>query len=239
MQGIETVIATIGGGDSSSADTQKAIIDAAVEAGVKRYVPSEFGGDLSHPLSKPVPIYGARYQVLDYLRSKVEEDAITSTVFLVGAFLEFGLKTEFLGYDFKSKTAIIQDGGNIPVSFSSSRTVARAIIGALTHFEETKNKSIRIHDAVLTQNELLALIEKSSGEKWKVEQVSTLALRDAAIEKLQRGEVDFEVIRNLLLATAYVKDGASTWAVTDNELIGLKTVSVEETVRSVVKSVSN
>lgn len=239
LRGVETVLVTFGTADPSAADTQKALIDAAIEAGVKRYIPSEFAGDLSHPLSKRVPIYGTRYKVLDYLHTKVEEGAITSTVFFAGAFLEFGLQTGFLGYNFKSKTAIIQEDGNIPFSVSSSRTVARAILGALNYFDETKNKLIRIHDGVTTQNELLNLIERISGEKWKVEHVSTQGSRDVAMEKLQRGEVDFEVIRSLILSTVYVKDGAATWVKPDNELIGLRTVRVEETVAKVVKVVSN
>jgi len=67
----------------------KRIIDAAVKAGVRRFVPSEFGSDTSDPHHvKVVPIFASKVAVVDYLRTK-EAEGLTWTALCNGPFFDW------------------------------------------------------------------------------------------------------------------------------------------------------
>ena len=68
---------------------QYAIIDAAVKAGVKRYVPSDFGSDIRNDkAAELLPQYFAeKIKTNRYLREK-EKDGLTWTAFATGPFFE-------------------------------------------------------------------------------------------------------------------------------------------------------
>ncbi|KAI8314352.1 hypothetical protein K4K61_005117 [Colletotrichum sp. SAR11_59] len=50
---------------------QKALVDASVAAGVKRFLPSEFGSSTENPKVQAIPIFGAKLQLQEYLRASV------------------------------------------------------------------------------------------------------------------------------------------------------------------------
>ena len=74
---------------SASAHKQKDFIDAAVKAGVKRFVPSEFGGDTENEKALAIlpQLYGGKKEVVDYLKGK-ENDGLTWSAFVTGPFFE-------------------------------------------------------------------------------------------------------------------------------------------------------
>ena len=57
-------------GGAALGDQQK-FIDAAIAAGVKRFVPTEFGSNTHNPkLLELVPVFHAKKGAVDYLKSK-------------------------------------------------------------------------------------------------------------------------------------------------------------------------
>lgn len=65
------------------------IIDAAIEAGVKRFIPSEYGINYSLPAARALnPVFGAKGEVLDYLKTK-EVEGLTWTVIPTGLWLDW------------------------------------------------------------------------------------------------------------------------------------------------------
>jgi len=80
------VISTI---QTASAGLQKGIIDAAVKAGVKRFVPSEFGSDTENEKALEIlPQYFAgKRGAVEYLKTK-EKDGLTWSAFVTGPFFE-------------------------------------------------------------------------------------------------------------------------------------------------------
>lgn len=68
FRGQEAVISVVG---ATALADQKVYIDAAIEAGVKRFLPSEFGIDtLSDAGRALVPVLDTKVDVLDYLKEK-------------------------------------------------------------------------------------------------------------------------------------------------------------------------
>jgi hypothetical protein len=67
----------------------KTLVDAAVKAGVKRLLPSEYGVDTSNDAAfKLVPPALVKREILDYVRSK-EESGLTWTSLITSAFFDW------------------------------------------------------------------------------------------------------------------------------------------------------
>ena len=86
LKGQDAVISTIATG---SAELQKKLIDASVQAGVKRFVPSEFGSDVRNENGlKLIPQYfKGKVDTVEYLKLK-ESQGLTWTTFVTGSFFE-------------------------------------------------------------------------------------------------------------------------------------------------------
>lgn len=61
---------------------QKTVIDAAVAAGISRFVPSEFGFDLSTPFNSVQPSYKGKVAIETYLKEKAAENPKFSYTFI-------------------------------------------------------------------------------------------------------------------------------------------------------------
>jgi uncharacterized protein YbjT (DUF2867 family) len=86
FDGQDAVISIVG--NAGFADQTK-IIDAAVAAGVKRFVPSEFGSDTDNSdVRAIVPIFNGKKQVVDYLKGK-ESDTFSWTALITGPFFDW------------------------------------------------------------------------------------------------------------------------------------------------------
>ena len=85
FKGQDAVISTIA---TVSAAQQKAIIDTAIKAGVKRFVPSEFGSDtLNEKAMAILPQYfKGKLETVEYLKGK--EGLLAWTAFVTGPFFE-------------------------------------------------------------------------------------------------------------------------------------------------------
>jgi hypothetical protein len=85
LKGQDAVVSTISG---TAIEAQKKVIDAAIAAGVKRYIPSEFGSDTTNPLAlEYFPGWAQKVEVRKYLESK--QDQIEWTVILTGLFFDW------------------------------------------------------------------------------------------------------------------------------------------------------
>lgn len=86
FRGQDAVISTI---SRFNAAQQNAIVDAAIKAGVKRFVPSNFGIDseVERAVSAFPMLSEGKRDIVRYLRSK-EREGMTWTAFVTGVFLD-------------------------------------------------------------------------------------------------------------------------------------------------------
>lgn len=76
FKGQDAVISVVGMGGFTE---QKKFIDAAVAAGVKRFIPSEFSANtLSPAVLKLLPVFSQKKEILEYLKTK-ESSGLTWT----------------------------------------------------------------------------------------------------------------------------------------------------------------
>jgi len=86
FQGQDAVISCLG---FEGKVTEKTIIDAAIEAGVKRFLPSEYGIDNTNSVSRELsPVFKRKADILEYLKSK-EATGLTWTAVPTGMWLDW------------------------------------------------------------------------------------------------------------------------------------------------------
>lgn len=228
LKGQDVVFSIVGG---SALGDQKPIIDAAIAAGVKRFFPSEYGSNVPDPRVRAiVPVFEAKKGAVDYLKSK--EDVIEWTSLITGPFFDWGLKVGFvLGLNRKDKKATIINSGNTTFTSSTFPQIGRALIASLEHASETKNQYVTISSFAKTEKEILAAVEKVTGDKYEVTDVKSDDLIAQGRGKLQKG--DFSGIADLIKAVAFGELGdlrSELW----NEKLGLPEEDFEEVVKGVV-----
>jgi hypothetical protein len=200
FKGQDAVISIVG--NAGFADQTK-IIDAAVSAGVKRFVPSEFGSDTDNSEVRAiVPIFNGKKQVIDYLKTK-ESDTFTWTALITGPFFDWGLKVGFLGFNLKDKTATIWDSGDAPFSTTNLSTIGLSLVNLLapSNLAESANKYVYVASHTVSQNQILKGFEKVTGSSWSITKKSSKEDITTGHEKLKSH--DYSVIGSLIQAAAF------------------------------------
>jgi uncharacterized protein YbjT (DUF2867 family) len=229
FKGQDVVVSLIAG---AVLGDQNKLIDAAIAAGVQRFLPSEFGSDTADQrVIAAVPISAAKAGTVAYLKSK--ESQLTWTSIVTGPFFDWGFKIGFHGLNGADKTATIFDGGNGRFSATNLHTIALAVIKSLEKPEVTKNTYVYVSGIDTTQNEILAAAEKITGAKWTVTNASTKEHAAAGNAKIAKG--DYYGILNLLQAVTFGAEeelgllkSAPEW----NEKLGLPSDDLEKTTRA-------
>ncbi|KAI1638368.1 hypothetical protein F4809DRAFT_600540 [Biscogniauxia mediterranea] len=235
LEGQDAVVSTIA---TVAIGGQYPLVDAAVAAKVKRFIPSEFGvntrilGDL--PIGK---ILQGKIKTLDYIDAKSKENPdFTWTGISTGLFFDWGLLHGSVGYDKKTRTATIYDSGNEPVQVSNLPFIGRAVAAILSNPSKTANKYLTIASFNPTQNEILDILEKETGEKWKVTHATTAEAEKVGVEKLGRG--DFSSFLDLLRARIF-RDGAGLAVKGESNaatLVGLQEEDLSATLKEWLKN---
>ena len=166
LTGQDIVISTVGG-EAIINNLDKILIEAALEAGVKWFIPSEYGFDLDNSAAASIPVNIPLIENITLL--KQHQSRLAHTFISTGAFLDWGFDNGFLCFDIPNRTATLYDEGKYLVSGTLLKHLGKAIVAILHHPELTLNKRIYIVDATFTQQEVLTLLEKYTNTKWIVE----------------------------------------------------------------------
>lgn len=165
--GHDLIISTMYGGD---VDMQKCIIQAAIIAGVKRFIPHEFGHDtLNKDIQKRMPIYSSRFQVLDYLQKKASQ---TPTLEWVGIATGYTLDTNLisgtLGFDMEWHSATVHGIGTEPFAICSLKRVGQVVVRVARQWDTVKGHYLYASGTITSANEILRAAEKATGREWTV-----------------------------------------------------------------------
>ncbi|KAL4997416.1 hypothetical protein BDV10DRAFT_201877 [Aspergillus recurvatus] len=222
--GHDIVISTL---SPSAIPLQKPVVDAAIAVGVKRFIPAEFGAMTSDPVGRELPFHKHAVEIHEYLKEKADAGLIEYTVFGVGVFMEM-LFTTPLAVDIEHREARLFDGGSHPFSTSRLETVARAVVASLYKPDETRNRVVRVHDAVLTQGKLLDMAKMwTSGLQWKNVDVDAQGEIDGLLMQLENG-FDPLLVSGLFAAALMSGKYGGEYKEVDNELLGLGFMSEKE-----------
>ncbi|KAK3716653.1 hypothetical protein LTR37_006283 [Vermiconidia calcicola] len=198
LRGQDVVISTIA--MFGQAEHYK-LIDAAVEAGVERFIPSEWGMDNSDPKNQELcPIFKGKSEVETYLRSK-ESERFSWTAVATGIWLEWVLNVGFLDiFPIKHEVKYWQDGSHRP-SLTTRAYGAQATLQLLKHPDVAKNQRVFLCPVEGSQREVVAELEKQQRVKYSVSHVDTESIVRGAQTKW---ESDRDVIAAYKLVAAGV-----------------------------------
>jgi putative NADH-flavin reductase len=228
FQNIDVIISAI---SMMGMHEQYKFIDAALEAKVKRYFPTEFGLDeLPDWLTELRPMFRTKHDVRDYLIAR-EGQGLEWTVIVCNGFFEMGVKSGFFQLDWETKKATLIDGGSTKWVTTTLDTVALATVKAIEKAEQTRNKVLLIQDFRTSQREMLDAIQKKTGP-WEVVDVKYEDYLEQAKQQVRSG--DDSALPKLTWCTVVTGsewEGRKEFA---NNLLELPTKTFEEAMRSVL-----
>ncbi|KAM5527850.1 isoflavone reductase family protein [Fusarium oxysporum f. sp. phaseoli] len=205
------------------------LIDAAVSAGVYRIIPSEFSSDPMNSKARSLPPFQGKAKVLEYIQKLADTGKITWTAISNHAFLDWGLRMSFLGIDLQNKNVEYLKPGTTIIPMTTLKPVGTAVANALIKGENTKNRICYICSTQKTQKDLAELSKQALGEEgWKSMNVDTEDAFNKAMAKLQAGQVDMQVIGDIIRFSISTPGYIDRLEKTDNDLLGVKTMSDEE-----------
>ncbi|KFA54226.1 hypothetical protein S40293_08160 [Stachybotrys chartarum IBT 40293] len=230
MKGQDVVICMVA---ISATSGQQILVDAAIAAGVKRFLPSEFGPPSRderfvalHPALPP------KVATVDYLRSK--ESRISWSALIPGAFFDWGMKLGVFGFDIHARTATLIDGGTAVFTASTLPTIAKATLAILEHADGTENQYVYTSSFHICQKDILEVVEKIEGKKWIVKHITSEELIAQGNKRLAEG--DDMGATDLVGGGALGKEAlgdSRPWGLWDEKL-GLPKVDLEQAVRDVL-----
>ncbi|KAL6803522.1 hypothetical protein J3E68DRAFT_446152 [Trichoderma sp. SZMC 28012] len=233
LQGHDALVSTI---SPAAVGDQKTIIDAAVAAKVRRFLPSEFGVDTRRTEEKSLGwILANKLIVTDYLAEVAKKNPWFSwTGLAVGLFFDWGIKTQFLlGINAKDKTGTIVDSGNKPYAATHVSFIGEAVAAILKKPEETANKYLSIYSFAITQNEVLKIFEEEAGSKFQITQLKGSDLIKAATDSVAKGDYGNSVVP-FVQYTFLADDSKDPVDIgkNDAELLGIKdNLSLRESIK--------
>ena len=233
LEGQDAVICALGIGTDAFVHNQ--LIDAAVAAKVKRFIPSEFSLNIINTHTRRLPIFENKLKVMKHLEESALRSGITYTYVINSIFLEWGLDNNLI-LDMSQYKPTIFGSGDEPFSTTRMDTAAKAVVGVLDHYAKTENRAVYIHDAVVTQNKLLAIAKKyTPGNVWKPVYVDLAAMKVESDAKIKEGDCETSTLYSYILI-ALLHEGYGGWLKqTDNHLFGIQEMTEEE-VEEVVRA---
>ncbi|KAL6697006.1 hypothetical protein J3F84DRAFT_394497 [Trichoderma pleuroticola] len=233
LQGHDALVSTI---SPAAVGDQRTIIDAAVAAKVRRFIPSEYGADTRRTEEKSLGwILTNKANVTDYLSEVAKKNPWFSwTGLAVGLFFDWGIKTQFfLGINAKDKTGTIFDSGNKPYAATHVSFIVEAITAILKKPEETANKYLSLFSFAITQNEVLKIFEEETGSKFQITHRKGSDLIKAANDSVAKGDYYNSVVP--YVQYTFLADESQhpvDIAKNDAELLGIKdNLSLRESIK--------
>jgi nucleoside-diphosphate-sugar epimerase len=212
------------------------LVEAASKAGVKRFIPADFGScDAASPNARRLL---KLYRDKDLVRHKCEEIAAANpdfswTALVCGHFFDFGVHDGLLHLDLEKKTADILDDGTVKASASTLRRVAQGTIAALRRPEQTRNRTLYIQSFNKTQLEVVEAIERVTGVPWTRRTIDSKAYVEEASRKLE-AEYSKHVMEEIVFVLGALE---ADWTKEEGfamELLGLEDENLDEVLAEVV-----
>ena len=159
LKGQDAIVVAFAG---SNDDLQIRYADATAAAGVKRFIPPDFGScDSSSPRAlELVPLYRAKQKVRRHLQQLASQGKLSWTSLVCGHFFDWGLTTGFLQYDLEARKALIFDGGDIKFSATTTERIALATVRVLQREEETRDRMLFFQSLCVRQKDVLRSLER-------------------------------------------------------------------------------
>lgn len=228
LHGVEVVISCLA---TLAIGSQNPLIDASVAAGVRRFIPAEFGMDSANDLCAQLPVCAPKVETQKYLQqwSKSNPD-FTYTAIANGLFLDWGLKMNLI-LNMAEHKAILYNSGNVPFSTTNLADVATAVLGVIRYQPQTANRIVYIQSALVTQNELIQYAKDIDGKDWVTNIQDTEEIRKESLVELAKGpqgDIDAAMLGFCVCGSLTTEYGCDFSSHLDNGLLGVRELNKAE-----------
>ena len=243
LQGQQALIITMA--VSAPSDTVSKLVRAAAEAGVPYVMPNWFGHDAANDsLCSDSMLRTSR----DSICSEIKSLGVSSYIQLVCNFwYEFSLGggPDRFGFDFKRRSLIWFDDGNVPINVSTWPQCGRAVASLLSLKElpndetddaptlsQFRNNAAYISSFRLTQCDMFESVKRVT----KTTDVDWIITRDSAEQRWKDGlaavkQGDFSAFPRMLYSRMFFPNGDGDYESRrglDNDLLGLPAEDLDE-----------
>ena len=210
---------------------QLSLIDIAIEAGVRRFIPSEFGANLQNEKARKLVNYRDKVKVENYLSEKAAAGEITYTLIYTNALLDWSIRAGII-LDLYRQSISLYDGGENAVSMITISAAAQAVVGVLSRPFETNNRSVCVHEAVLSQKDLLAHAKAIWPEhSWKETVVDLVQLEEGARKQAMldaASNANMTIFHAGAMSGGFAKGYGNRYGEEDNQLLGIERMGNED-----------
>lgn len=216
----DTVVSAL---TTNAMDTQLPLVEAAVKAGVRRLIPSEFSANIGNPKAAALPVYHSKVKLCDVLRQTTEGNPnFTFSLIRNGLFLGWNLATGFF-LNLKGGETPLYDGGDRPFGTTTLSTIGKAVAEVLCHLEDTKNRAVFVQGLVTTQKEILKIAQGVNPERtWIPKSVSTAEMEASAHGNYANGLFDLVSSLGFFRRPVFAEGYGGEFQEVDNELLGIR-----------------
>jgi hypothetical protein len=149
------------------------------------------------------------------------------------------MKVGFVEFDLKNHAASIWDDGASKFSTTNTATIGKAVASALSpnNIDATANQYITIASHTVSQNDILAVLEELTGEKWKISHKKTEVELKKANEELAKGNqfAAYDLIKALTFGPGSLGDATAVKGGLWNGRLGLPEEDLKESIRKVLE----
>jgi hypothetical protein len=183
-RGASTVISAVQGGPEVLIDGQAYLLRATRDAGVKRFIPSDYSLDLFKVRPGQIPTSDLRRQFASV--AEAERGDVEVVHVLNGGFLDRGVLFGFLRViDIDKQTAYLWGDGKQPMDWTTYADTARYTVEVAID-ERPVPAKFTVAGDVLDFDGIVREYEAGSGKKLRIERLGSLEDLDARIDELQK-----------------------------------------------------
>ncbi|KAJ6438846.1 3-hydroxybenzoate 6-hydroxylase [Purpureocillium lavendulum] len=204
---------------------QKPMIDAAVQAGVKRFIPADYTSFSTDPAASALPQHLPLKAVQAHLHDYANKGRMEYSIVATGVFLEFLIDRGF-AVNWHDKTAQLWGEANHPISTTSLAAAAKAVAAVLKNADQTANRAVYVNELVVTQGQILSLGKKvaPTSTEWAATNIKD---PDAEFERRLQAvaqKPEMPSIMALVVGTLLSGKFRAQFDTLDNDLLGIKTL---------------
>ena len=187
----DIVISAVSG--SAYPGIDELLLRACMEAGVKRFMPSEFTLDVCHPAVEAIAsgtLLAAKIAFAELLAKLAADGKIEYTTLVTGGLIDWALDHGFGGIGLNQRKLTLFDKGVNSCTACTTVFVAQAV-SAIVQMPraETRNQRIKIAEVQYTGLQLLDALEHATGTQWAVRHISATQALDDGRKALEQGDV--------------------------------------------------
>ncbi|QIX00717.1 hypothetical protein AMS68_006234 [Peltaster fructicola] len=230
LKGHDAVITAI---NATQLDLQKRMADASVRAGIKRFMPADFGScdPATQRAQDMVPGFKCKAEMRAYLTDLANKHSGFTWTSLVNGHLFDWL--DFVKVFVDSKKISVLDSGKVKSSYSTRDRVGEATVHVLQRPAKTANKVLFVQSFHVDQSQIVAAFEKATDSTWTVERLESSKYEHE--EEVKRDQGDDSAIENLVWLLGVVEGDWPSKKEFAMDLLELKDQDLDQVVGQIVK----